>query len=140
MKYLISFIMIGLLSTQAFAAEIGLVSAAETIPRGSLLEEIDLIISKGSSRNALEPFLGQETTRTIYAGATLRLRDVRSPILVRRNARVAMIYRFKGLEISAAGRALGPGSNGDTIEILNLESRKRVEGRVSGLNRVEMQP
>lgn len=140
MKCLLSIVIVSLLSAQAFAADVGGVSAAETLPRGSLLQPKDLVLSAGTSQSALEPYLGQETRRTIYSGTPVRLRDVQSPVLVRRNAKVSMLYRFKGLEISAVGRALGPGAEGEMIQILNLESRKRVEGRVSGLNRVEMQP
>lgn len=140
MRCVFIIILASLLTTQAFAADGSLVNAAETIPRGSLLTQADLILSNDANLNILDQYIGQETKRTIYSGTAIRMRDIQAPVIVRRNARVSMVYRFKGLQISSAGRAMSPGSEGEIIEILNLESRKRVEGRVSGPNQVEIQP
>jgi flagella basal body P-ring formation protein FlgA len=41
-----------------------------------------------------------------------------------------MIYRFGRLEINAWGRALDEGGEGDVITIMNLESRKRIQGTI----------
>jgi len=51
-----------------------------------------------------------------------------------------MVYRVGRLEITATGRALDQGSMGEVISIMNLDSRKRVDGRVTGLGTVEMMP
>jgi flagella basal body P-ring formation protein FlgA len=124
----------------AVAGEPSSITAVETLRRGDVLTVSDLLIPKGVSDSVLQDYVGMETIRTIYAGSAIRSRDVRTPLLVKRNARVSMIYRFGGLEIRAVGRALAPGGQGDLIEVLNLESRKRIEGRIIGANMIEMQP
>jgi flagella basal body P-ring formation protein FlgA len=51
-----------------------------------------------------------------------------------------MVYRYGALEISGTGRAMEQGAIGDIISVMNLDSRKQVNGVVVDSNTVEMQP
>lgn len=115
------------------------VTAKTKLSRGMLISASDLAVDMGQEE-ALNNFIGKEVIRTIYPGRPLTLRDISEPVLVRRNNRVRMIYRMGRLEINATGRAMGQGGEGEMITVLNLESRKQVDGIITGRGVVEVRP
>ncbi len=117
----------------AGTASAGTVTAAIKLERGAIVQEDDLNVSPPSGdayQQALHAYVGKEMKRTIAAGYKLNPAYVGKPVLVRRNSRVNMIYRHGRMEIKAWGRALDEGGVGDVITILNLDSRKKVQGTV----------
>jgi len=120
--------------TQAIAADI---KASVTLQRGQIISAEDLDIT-AKNADLKETYIGKEMRRTIYAGSKLNPSLVTEPILIRRNARVNMFYRFGRLEITASGRALDSGSAGDMIPLMNLDSRQRVQGRIRPDGNVEV--
>ncbi len=116
------------LSSPCFAAS---VTAKQTLQRGTIIQSGDLTVEADTEENrqdVLEGYLGKEMKRTVYAGKKVNPAYVGNPILVKRNSLISMIYRFGRLEITASGRALDEGGEGDIISIMNLESRKRIHG------------
>jgi flagellar basal body P-ring formation protein FlgA len=77
---------------------------------------------------------------TIYAGRPIRAADIGAPALVERNQIVPLVYAAGGLQITAEGRALDRGGEGDVIRVMNLSSRVQVTGIVdeTGAVRVGM--
>jgi flagella basal body P-ring formation protein FlgA len=129
-----------LLATPAFAAS---VTANSTLTRGTQItaSDIDIKTDDAGEYEALkQKYVGMAVTRTIANGAVIRDRDIAAPIQVRRNSRVKMIYKVGRLEITATGRAMAQGREGDIIPVMNMESRQSVEGRVTGMGTVEMMP
>jgi len=49
-----------------------------------------------------------------------------------------MIYRVGRLEMTASGRALDEGGSGDIISVMNLDSKRRVEGLILANGSVEV--
>ncbi len=143
----LSFVIGSVLFLGAFCLSVSVqaltVAANATLQRGTQLTERDLIIKetgKAPSSDVLAEYVGMELARTIYQGTPIRLNDVKPPVLVRRNSRVSMIYRIGRLEIKAVGRAIQEGGLGDRVTIINLDSRKKVDGVVTGRGTVEMNP
>jgi flagella basal body P-ring formation protein FlgA len=138
-KYLAGFGLICLcLPMQALANN---VTANSTLTRGTMISSADLSVETKdeTERQALlSQYIGMSVVRTISSGSAIKPRDVAAPVQVKRNSSVKMIYRLGRLEISATGRALGEGRMGDIITVMNTDSRKRVEGRVTGMGIVEM--
>jgi flagella basal body P-ring formation protein FlgA len=124
--------------TTAFAAE---VTATITLQRGHIIEAGDIAI-KGAGPSAeqdmAQSYIGQQMRRTIYAGAKLNPSHVDKPTLVKRNTRINMIYRVGRLEMTASGRALDEGGSGDIISVMNLDSKRRVEGLILANGSVEV--
>lgn len=119
------------------------VTANSTLQRGTQISASDLIIKDaGDIPNAdiLAEYVGKELSRTVYNGTPIRQKDVKEPVMVRRNSRVNMIYRAGRLEITAVGRALQEGALGDMVTVINLDSRKKVDGIVTARGTVEMNP
>lgn len=58
--------------------------------------------------------------------------------VVRSGERVTMVVRSGGLSVTAVGEAQQPGAVGQTVRVLNVDSRKVVTGRVSGPGTVDV--
>ncbi|RZO67970.1 MAG: flagellar basal body P-ring formation protein FlgA [Parvularculaceae bacterium] len=120
----------------------GFVSAAEmfaarNISAGEILLEGDLI-NADEEIVAAESLIGLETRRSLYKGAPVFAGMLRAPILVKRNAIVAMEFRSGPLVIRSEGRALQEGANGDIIRVMNLGSRTTITATVNGGNSVRV--
>ena len=64
-----------------------------------------------------------ETRVTIYAGRPVKLSDLTPPAVIERNQIVPLIYRRGSLSIQAEARALGRGAAGQSIRVMNLDSK-----------------
>ena len=138
-KLLITVILVGALTP--LSASAASVTAKANLQRGSILnsDDIHIKVQAGESREeVMSAYVGKELKRSIAKGYKLAPGYVGNPVVVRRNSRVSMIYRAGGLEISAWGRALDEGGAGDIISIMNLDSRKRVQGRILESGSVEV--
>lgn len=74
--------------------------------------------------------VGLEARVTLYPGRPILPTHVGPAALVERNQPVVVIFRDRGLVISADGRALSRGAEGETIRVMNLASRTTVSGKV----------
>ena len=73
-------------------------------------------------------------------GRAIRSTDVRRPVLVEKGSLVTMSLDRPGMSLSARGKALDNGSEGDTVRIANAQSSNIVEARVTGPGRVTVTP
>jgi len=140
MKRLSLAICLAFFPVPAFAAT---VTANDNLQRGTILRLEDLTVKTATGENrddVLRAFIGMELKRSVYAGHKLNSAFVGTPIIVRRNSRVKMIYRLGRMEINAWGRALDEGGVGEVINVMNLESRKRIQGTIleSGIIEVHL--
>jgi flagellar basal body P-ring formation protein FlgA len=62
------------------------------------------------------------------------------PDLVLRNEAVTLIYEAPGLMLTIRGKALESGAEGDLVNVLNIQSKRTVQGTVSGPGQVTMAP
>ena len=119
-----------LLAQPAFAES---VVATRTIRAKSVITAQDLTTVSAALPGALtnpSEALGLEARVAIYAGKPVRAGDLGPPALVDRNQLVSLVFLSGGLAISAEGRSLGRGSEGDLVQVMNLASRNTVTGRV----------
>jgi hypothetical protein len=58
------------------------------------------------------------------------------PSIVQRNDAVTIVYEAPGFTLTLRGQAQDIGALGDTINVLNLQSKRVVQGVVSGAGRV----
>ena len=83
--------------------------------------------------------IGMETRRTLRAGETLRLSDLRRPVLVAKGSTVTMVFEAPGIELTATGRAMSEGGLGETVTIQNPTSYRQISGVVVGPGQVRAQ-
>lgn len=126
------------LSTPAWA---GTISANATLTRGTIIQASDVSVQHAANESReqlLAEVVGQEVKRTIYSGQRINQHSIGTPVLVKRNSRVTMIYRYGRLEITAFGRALEAGGVGDIVTIMNLDSRQKVISVINKSGSVEV--
>ncbi|MBL9051733.1 MAG: flagellar basal body P-ring formation protein FlgA [Tabrizicola sp.] len=109
------------------------VVATRTIRAKAIITPDDLTTVNAALPGALadpSEALGLEARVAIYAGKPVRAGDLGPPALVDRNQLVSLVFLSGGLAISAEGRSLGRGSEGELVQVMNLASRNTVTGRV----------
>ncbi|RMH52163.1 MAG: flagella basal body P-ring formation protein FlgA [Alphaproteobacteria bacterium] len=125
----------------AAAAEDATLVAARPIRAMTLIGPADVTLLPGATPGALsdpEAAIGREARVMLYPGRPIRPGDVGPPALVERNGRVTLRYARGGLEIATEGRALDRAGLGETVRVMNLDSRIVVSGTVAGPGLVEV--
>lgn len=124
-------------------------AAALTRPlgRGEVLKASDLTIERrpkaevrGDFASTIADAVGRAARRQLRAGEVLRSTDLIKPDIVQRNETVTLVYEVPGLVLTMRGKALESGAEGDTINILNMQSKRTVQGTVSGPSQVTVAP
>ena len=140
------FVLVLILSTIAFTAyaadgasvaEVDVAVARSDIARGDVIAEDDLeykavpaIRANGSVVRAITDVAGMEARRALKAGELIRSGDLKRPTMVAKGSTVTMVFEAPGMRLSAVGRALTEGAEGDTITVLNPTSFRKVEALV----------
>jgi len=137
------------LAFSAFAApnvdEIDVAVPVHDIARGTLIGETDLaykpipvLRANTSIVRAFADAAGKETRRALRAGELIRDSDLKRPTLVAKGANVTMVFEAPGMQLTAVGRALAEGGEGDSIAVLNPTSYRQVSAVVvsAGMVRV----
>lgn len=120
--------------------------AAHTLRIGSIVGPGDLRLVDDAAADpkiteaAIEPYVGLEVRRAIYAGRPVTPSDLGPPTLVTRNAVVTMVFDTGSLAIRTEGRALDAGGEGERVRVMNLDSRLSVRATVVGPNLVAVLP
>jgi flagella basal body P-ring formation protein FlgA len=113
------------------------------VARGEVLKAADLIIERRHKSDRapdsvidMADAVGQAARSTLRAGQPLRQGDLMRPEFVQRNESVIVIYAVPGITLTARGKALESGAEGDTITVLNVQSKRNMHGVVTGPGRV----
>ncbi len=82
--------------------------------------------------------IGQSARRVLRSGVALREGDVRAPLLVTRNGLVTIVLRSGAMTLTAQGRAVDDGARGETIRVMNVQTKKTIEAEVTGADTVTL--
>jgi flagella basal body P-ring formation protein FlgA len=122
-------------------AEVAVVSRA--LARGDTLQASDFILERRlkqalpSDAQPIQTSLaGQVARRPLPAGSIIRAGDFGKPEVVARGEVVTAVYEIPGLILTLRVRANEAGAQGDTIAVLNTQSKKTLQATVSGPGKV----
>ncbi|MDE2063322.1 MAG: flagellar basal body P-ring formation protein FlgA, partial [Bradyrhizobium sp.] len=97
------------------------------VDRGEVLKASDVVVERrpkaemGSDAAATRGHaVGMQMRRPLRAGQPLRIADIAKPDLVQKDDNVTLIYETAGIYLTARGKAVDTGSEGDTVTVLNL--------------------
>lgn len=76
--------------------------------------------------------IGTTPRQRLRAGEPIRETDTKPPVLVSRNDTVTIVLQTGQLTLTAQGKAAEDGAKGDTIRVVNQQSKKTIEAVVSG--------
>ena len=112
------------------------------VDRGDVLKGSDVIIERrpkaelGGDAAARDQSVGMQMRKAMRAGQPLKTADLARPDLVQRDEDVTLIYDSAGIYLTVHGKAVESGTEGDTVNVLNLQSKRTVSGVVIGRRQV----
>jgi flagella basal body P-ring formation protein FlgA len=117
------------------------------VARGDILGPDDVEVTRrpraelggGSLIKAAEA-VGREATHTLRAGEALSAADVAEPELVKRGELVTVVFQTAGMRLTLRGRAMRSGRRGDVVSVMNLQSRRVLQGTVGDTGEVLLTP
>jgi flagella basal body P-ring formation protein FlgA len=118
---------------------------ARPLGRGEVIKASDIVIERrpkaeirGDVVKTIDHVAGLATRRALRAGEPLRTVDLTKPEIVQRNEAVTLVFEAPGLLLTIRGKALESGAQGDMINVLNIQSKRTVQGTVTGPGQVTM--
>lgn len=112
------------------------------VDRGEVLKSSDVVIERrpksevGSDAATRGHAVGMQMRKAVRAGQALRGVDLGKPDLVQKDDNVTLIYEASGIYLTARGKAIDTGTEGDTVTVLNLQSKRTITGTVVGRDQV----
>ena len=112
------------------------------VERGDLLKASDVVTERrpkaevGSDAAPRVRAVGMQMRKGLRAGQPLRVADLGKPDLVQKDDNVTLIYEAAGIYLTARGKAIDNGTEGDTVTVLNLQSKRTITGTVVGRDQV----
>ncbi len=127
-----------------FGVERQLPVLKQSVAAGQVIEDTNVTMSWVAMRRgpqdyvvATEAIVGRKTRQSIISGEPVPSRYVESPLAVTRNQPVTIIVRKGDLEISSRATTVDQGGVGQTIEVVNLATKRRMRARVVDERTVE---
>ena len=111
---------------------------ARGVERNEVLKASDVVIERrpkaevGNDVASRDRVVGLQARRQLRAGQALRVADLAKPDLVQKDQSVTLTYQASGLYLTIRGKALEAGTEGDVVNVLNLQSKRTVSGVVTG--------
>jgi flagellar basal body P-ring formation protein FlgA len=127
-------------------ATVDAIAVDRTVESGEVLKESDLTVLKRPKAQGDSVLTDATTVAGLAArhqlrpGQPLVTADVMKPQIVLRNDSVTIVYQAPGLTLTLRGQAQDAGALGDTISVVNTESKRVVQAVVSGSDRVMVGP
>src|SRR6266851_5680371 len=117
---------------------------ARGVERNEVLKSSDVVIERrpraevGSDVAVRDRAVGMQARKQLRAGQALKSADLAKPDLVQRDQSVTLTYESPGLYLSVRGKALEGGTEGDVVNVLNLQSKRTISGVVTGRGQVSI--
>jgi flagella basal body P-ring formation protein FlgA len=111
------------------------------VERGEVLQASDLTVLRRPKAQAsavldLAAVVGLAAKRQLRPGLPLYTADLMKPEIVQRNDTVTLVYEAPGLTLTLRGQAQDAGALGETISVLNAQTKRTVQGVITGTRRV----
>jgi flagella basal body P-ring formation protein FlgA len=125
------------------AATAEVVTVARALERGEVIRAADVVFERRPRAEigrellrSTDDVVGFAARAQLRPGQLLRGADLMKPEVVQHNETVTLIYELPGIRLTVRGKAVEGGAEGDTISVLNEQSKRTVQGVVAGPGRV----
>ena len=113
------------------------VTVNRPLERGAVVQASDLVVLRRPKALAnglldMNGAIGLAARHPLQPGQALGTADLMKPLVVVRNDTVTLIYEAPGLSLTIRGQAQDPGAVGDTVGVLNQQTKRVVQGVVTG--------
>jgi len=120
------------------------VTIEHPLERGEVLKASDLTLQKRPKSESaallttLNAAVGMAARHPLRPGQALAEADLMKPLIVQRNDTVTIVYEAPGLTLTLRGQAQDAGALGDTIGVINVQSKRVLQGIITGPGRVKI--
>lgn len=117
---------------------------ARNVERNEILKSSDVMVERrpkaevGGDAASRDRAVGMQARRQLRAGQAVKVADLAKPDLVQRDQNVTLIYESPGLYLTVRGKAIEGGTEGDVVNVMNLQSKRTVSGVVTGRGQVSI--
>jgi flagella basal body P-ring formation protein FlgA len=117
---------------------------ARSVERNEVLKSSDVMVERrpkaevGGEAATRDRAVGMQARRQLRAGQAVKVADLAKPDLVQRDQNVTLIYESPGLYLTVRGKAIEGGTEGDVVNVMNLQSKRTVSGVVTGRGQVSI--
>ncbi|VAW54156.1 hypothetical protein MNBD_GAMMA05-1528 [hydrothermal vent metagenome] len=112
--------------------------AKRQLYKGDVLSASDLEIEKHDLANLPHGYLeekasstGMKVKRRITAGTVITPSMLKKPRIVSRGQKITILAKIGRMQVRMEGKALAHGAAGDRIRVVNIKSRKKLEGVIT---------
>ena len=115
------------------------------IDRSEMLKSSDVALERRPKADVTgepaprERAVGMQLRRPMRAGTPVRVADIAKPEFVSRDQSVTVIYQVPGIYLTTRGKAIEGGAEGDTVSVINLQTKRTLTGVVTGRGQVTVQ-
>jgi flagella basal body P-ring formation protein FlgA len=118
---------------------------ARNIAAGEVIQASDLVWSDEVVAGADSPgnpdaAIGQAAKRPLRAGAAVQSHDLASPVAVHRDETISVAYEAGGISLVLQGKAMKDAAVGESVQVLNPQSKKVIDAVVSGPGKAVVGP
>jgi len=115
------------------------------VERGSLLTESDIKMEKRDITrirrghfNSTKQVIGKVAKRNLRPGDVLHAAMIKTPQQVKRGNKVTIVATTGNISVRMTGKALGNGTIGQRVQVINTRSDREIEGIVVGPSLVKV--
>jgi len=136
------------LSVTGVAREmISIATLIQPLRRGAVIQPSDLTIMRvPRGRVPARAIVSHEEIAGLAARSSLRAQtpltraDFERPVIIKRGAKVSLVFSLPGMKLTARGQAMDDAALGDVIDVMNLQSRRIVQATVQSRGQVRVEP
>ena len=117
---------------------------ARAVERNEVIKSSDVVVERrpkaevGNDLAVRDRSVGMQARKQLRVGQALKTADLAKPDLVQKDQGVTLVYQAAGLHLTIRGKALEGGTEGDVVNVLNLQSKRTVSGVVIGRGQVSI--
>ena len=117
---------------------------ARGVERNEVIKSSDVVVERrpkavvGNDLAVRDRSVGMQARKQLRVGQALKTADLAKPDLVQKDQGVTLVYQAAGLHLTIRGKALEGGTEGDVVNVLNLQSKRTVSGVVIGRGQVSI--
>jgi len=118
---------------------------SRNIMAGEIVGAADLVWSSDAIAPADAPgdpdtVIGMAARRPLREGTAVQGRDLSAPLVVKRDEMISVAFESGAISLTLQGKALKDGAVGESVQVLNPQSKKVIEAVVSGPGKAVVGP
>jgi flagella basal body P-ring formation protein FlgA len=137
----------GVHSAVGAAQMVEVLTYARSLMAGDIVQPEDLAFTKVASfavspdaPRGAEEVIGKAARRPLRSGAAVAAHDVTPPQVIKRDDIVRVAYSADGVNLTLDGKSMGAAAVGETVAIMNTNSKKVIQAVAVGVDQAVVGP